>query len=304
MNNMNAENNEQPLVSIAIALYNKEDSIYRTLQSIQNQTYKNFECIIVDDHSTDNGPNIVYQCFCKNDKRFKLTMNTTEEQYVDAHNQSYEMCSGKYLFRVDADDIFFPDYLEFNIKYLDEHPEYDAISSYSYFKQKQENGLFENDDNISLQQAFSDNEINWFNKCPAHSMLGNTIIWSNPTSVIRKKFFDEYKPKYTFYAFGDYFFWYNVLANGGRLHFVKEIHSCRFNYNSKSNNKVSNDDSFYFLTPRMNFVLNTYKYKALEHIEYTDGINKDDMQKIIQKYKDEANDAFELMTKVENSYND
>ena len=50
MNNMNAENNEQPLVSIAIALYNKEDSIYRTLQSIQNQTYKNFECIIVDDH--------------------------------------------------------------------------------------------------------------------------------------------------------------------------------------------------------------------------------------------------------------
>ena len=74
MNNMNAENNEQPLVSIAIALYNKEDSIYRTLQSIQNQTYKNFECIIVDDHSTDNGPNIVYQCFCKNDKRFKLTI--------------------------------------------------------------------------------------------------------------------------------------------------------------------------------------------------------------------------------------
>ena len=111
------EESQQPLVSIAIALYNKEKSIYRTLESIKNQTYKNFECVIVDDHSTDNGPNIVYNCFCKNDTRFKLMMNITNEQYVDAHNLSYKFCSGKYLFRIDADDIIYPDYLEFNIKF-------------------------------------------------------------------------------------------------------------------------------------------------------------------------------------------
>lgn len=295
------EESQQPLVSIAIALYNKEKSIYRTLESIKNQTYKNFECVIVDDHSTDNGPNIVYNCFCKNDTRFKLMMNITNEQYVDAHNLSYKFCSGKYLFRIDADDIIYPDYLEFNIKYLDEHKEYDAVSSMSHFKIRDERGLFKDNVNDYLTQAFSEPEIDWFNKCPAHSMLGNTVIWSNSTSVIRKCFFDKHKPMYSFLAFGDYLFWYNVLANGGKLHFINEIHSCRFVYD---NTHVAANDSFYTLSPRLNFVLNTYKYKALELVEPNEHVNAEFIQSAIEEYKNKADDAFKQMTIVENSYNE
>lgn len=294
------EEQNQPLVSIAIALYNKEESIYRTLKSLQNQTYKNFECIIVDDHSTDNGPNIVYNCFCKNDKRFKLLMNTTSEKYVDAHNQSYEMCKGKYLFRIDADDIFFKDYIEFNVKYMDEHPEYDAISTYSEFKSLNEKGLFEDDTNEMVKNAFSERELSIFNRCPVTSMLGNTIIWSNPTSCMRSSFYDRHHPKYLFYSMGDYIFWYNVLANGGKLHVVADIKSYRCNYSNSNDIKVSSDYSFYTLFPRIEFILNTYKWQALQIAKDRDNFLVDDL---INEYKKKADDAFKQMVEQDDPDN-
>ena len=296
------EEQNKPLVSIAIPLFNKEESIYRTLKSLQNQTYENFECIIVDDHSTDNGPNIVYNCFCKKDKRFKLIMNTTKEKYVDAHNQSYEMCKGKYLFHVDADDIFFTDYLEFNINYMDQHPEYDAISTYSDFKGMNDNGLFEDSTNEIVKNAFSKRELDIFNQCPVTSMLGNTIIWSNPTSCLRASFYNEHHPKYTFYAMGDYIFWFNVLANGGRLHVVDTVKSYRCNYsnNTSKDEKVSADYSFYTMTPRLKFVLNTHKWQALQIAKNRDNFLVDDL---IEYHKKEADKAFKEMVEQDDPDN-
>lgn len=294
------EEQNQPLVSIAIALYNKEESIYRTLKSLQNQTYKNFECIIVDDHSTDNGPNIVYNCFCKNDKRFKLLMNTTSEKYVDAHNQSYEMCKGKYLFRIDADDIFFKDYIEFNVKYMDEHPDYDAICTYSEFKSLDENGLFEDDTNEIVKNAYSQEELKKFINYPICSMLGNTIIWSNPTSCIRASFYNSHHPKYSFYAMGDYIFWLNTLANGAKLYVVDTIKSYRCNYSNSNDIKVSADKNFYTLTPRLSFVLNTYKWQALQIAKDRDNFLVDDL---INEYKKKADDAFKQMVEQDDPDN-
>jgi glycosyltransferase involved in cell wall biosynthesis len=59
------------MVSIIIPLYNRENLILETLESIKVQTYSNFECIIVDDGSTDNGIKLVKN-FLNDDNRFKL----------------------------------------------------------------------------------------------------------------------------------------------------------------------------------------------------------------------------------------
>ncbi len=60
----------KPLLSIVIPVYNAERFLAETLQSVQNQTFKDFECVIVNDGSTDNSQWIIEQ-FCKEDKRFK-----------------------------------------------------------------------------------------------------------------------------------------------------------------------------------------------------------------------------------------
>ena len=58
-------------LSVVLAVKNGEKYIAEQLRSVQNQTYKNFECIIIDDHSTDDTVNIVLEQFCKRDNRFK-----------------------------------------------------------------------------------------------------------------------------------------------------------------------------------------------------------------------------------------
>ena len=59
------------MLSICLATHNGEKFIYETLKSIQNQTYTDFEVIIVDDYSTDETVNIIIESFVKKDKRFK-----------------------------------------------------------------------------------------------------------------------------------------------------------------------------------------------------------------------------------------
>ena len=121
------------LISFAMSVYNGETTIVNTLKSLQNQTWENFECIIVDDNSTDETVNIIYNQFCKKDKRSKLITNmcADQEKSVYASNLSYELCNGKYLFRVDADNIYYNDYAEYCVRFLEEHPEYDGVSPMS-----------------------------------------------------------------------------------------------------------------------------------------------------------------------------
>lgn len=233
------------LVSICIAVYNAEKSIRSTLESIQNQTHKDFEVIIVDDNSTDDTVRIIYNQFCARDKRFKLYINCTNEKYYQAHNLSYEKAKGEILFRIDSDDILDNDYLEYHINFLNEHPEYDAFST-KMRRYKMYDGILkpipENED-CAFIRSQSEEERTWFNEHTAYSMCGNTMIWSNPSSSLRKSFYDKHQPKYLAYAFGDYIFWWNVISKGGKLYkdSVEKSSHCIYD------NNVSSDSKFYFI---------------------------------------------------------
>ena len=66
------------MISVCIVTRNNEYDILETLESIKNQTYSNFECIIVDDYSTDDTVKVIGE-FCKSDDRFKLLL----EKYMN-----------------------------------------------------------------------------------------------------------------------------------------------------------------------------------------------------------------------------
>ncbi|OUO94594.1 glycosyltransferase family 2 protein [Cloacibacillus sp. An23] len=99
-----------PDVSIIIPIYNLESYVSKCIQSIQNQTYKNWEAIIVDDGSTDNSPALCDN-FAVDDKRIKV-IHQTNHGAAAARNKGIEAASGKWIMFVDADDWLEPDAVE------------------------------------------------------------------------------------------------------------------------------------------------------------------------------------------------
>ncbi|RED24941.1 glycosyltransferase involved in cell wall biosynthesis [Flavobacterium cutihirudinis] len=105
------------LVSILIPTYNTEKFIRATLQSVQNQTYSNWEMILVDDASKDQTVAIIEE-FAQNDNRIKLFKLKKNSGNGFARNIALEKASGKYIAYLDADDLWFPEKLEKQIRFL------------------------------------------------------------------------------------------------------------------------------------------------------------------------------------------
>jgi len=105
------------LVSILTPTYNTEKFIRSTIESAQNQTYTNWEMILVDDASTDNTITIIEE-FVKKDSRIKLFKLPQNRGNGFARNAALEKATGKYIAYLDADDLWFPEKLEKQIQFL------------------------------------------------------------------------------------------------------------------------------------------------------------------------------------------
>ncbi|MFI2743787.1 glycosyltransferase family 2 protein [Zhouia sp. PK063] len=104
---------EQPLVSIIIPTYNRAHLIGETLDSVLAQTYTHWECIIVDDGSTDDTDAVVGEYVAKDD-RFKY-YHRPEDRLPGgnaARNYGFEMSSGEYVNWFDSDDLMLPEFIE------------------------------------------------------------------------------------------------------------------------------------------------------------------------------------------------
>lgn len=117
------------LVSIITPAYNSAKFIAETIQSVQNQTHENWEMIIVDDGSSDETVAIV-QAFIDEDKRiqcYKLAQNSGTGV---ARNFAIEKAKGDYMTFIDADDIWFPNFIENSIKTIEKTGNSFVFSSY------------------------------------------------------------------------------------------------------------------------------------------------------------------------------
>ncbi|MGQ3558624.1 glycosyltransferase family 2 protein [Ornithobacterium rhinotracheale] len=102
-----------PEISIIIPLFNCEKFILKTLKSIQAQTYNNWECIIVDDHSTDNSYELV-KSFIQNDNRFRLFKRPKHliKGSSSCRNYGFHEANAEFIWWFDADDIMMDDAIE------------------------------------------------------------------------------------------------------------------------------------------------------------------------------------------------
>jgi len=98
-----------PYFSIIIPLYNREKVLPRTLDSIKNQIFRDFEVIIIDDASTDNSLEVAVHYDLAN----KIIIeNVVNSERCVSRNRGLEAASGKYICFLDSDDVFLPDHLQ------------------------------------------------------------------------------------------------------------------------------------------------------------------------------------------------
>ncbi|RMB57429.1 glycosyltransferase family 2 protein [Dokdonia sinensis] len=115
------------MISIIIATYNRANYIAETLTAIQNQTYGDFECIVVDDGSTDHTEEIVQE-FEKTDARFRYIVrpDSVPKGANYSRNYGYTFARGSYIKFFDSDDVMLPHHLEVSLKHMKEG-DYDFV---------------------------------------------------------------------------------------------------------------------------------------------------------------------------------
>ncbi|MBI1877687.1 MAG: glycosyltransferase [Chloroflexi bacterium] len=109
-----------PLVSVIIPAYNAQNFIGETIQSVINQTYPDWEMLVVDDGSTDETRQVIEKYLT--DSRVKYLYQPNQERAA-ARNHGLRGSSGKYIAFLDADDLWLPDKLKVQVEYLDTHSE-------------------------------------------------------------------------------------------------------------------------------------------------------------------------------------
>lgn len=112
----------EPKVSVVLPVYNSEKTIKQTLESILGQSLGDFELIVINDGSTDSGKEII-QSF--SDSRIRLLDNDSNRGLIFSLNRGLDAARGKYIARMDSDDIMQPDRLFKQFEFMEKHPDID-----------------------------------------------------------------------------------------------------------------------------------------------------------------------------------
>lgn len=175
---------DSPIVSVIIPTYNHADYLTEAVQSVLDQTYPDFEVVIVNDGSTDNTPEVVQQF---DDRRIEY-LEQENRGATAARNAGIRASSGQFMALLDADDILHPEKLQVHVEFLERHP--DVGASY----------------NSRFEFASSSNEIRGLWRPPLVVGLSDLVLgfpFSPSDMVLRRDWafqVDLFDESYTFYG--------------------------------------------------------------------------------------------------------
>lgn len=116
------------LVTVLLPVYNAEKYLREAIDSILCQTFKDFELLAINDGSTDSSSGILASY---NDKRLRIINNVENKGLIYTLNRGIEEARGKYIARMDADDIAMPDRLDIQVKFLEQNPSIALVGGYA-----------------------------------------------------------------------------------------------------------------------------------------------------------------------------
>ncbi|MCC3155280.1 glycosyltransferase [Hymenobacter sp. BT770] len=193
-----------PFVTVIMPVFNSELYIEEAINSIINQSYKNFEFLIFDDGSTDNSLALIKKY---KDKRLTVFHHSVNTGYVRHLNEGLKLAKGDFIARMDADDIAKPDRLQKQLSYLITNPDVGVCGSQVELFGDRLDKMMVPKDHESIRIAL-------MSYCP---------IW-HPTVMIRKSLMAENNSNYNtaFLYAEDYDLW-TQLINRTRFHNLDEM---------------------------------------------------------------------------------
>lgn len=197
-----------PTISVIMSVYNTNKSfLAEAIESILNQTYPNFEFIIIDDNSTDGSLSIIEQYMSKDD-RIVLIKNKTNIGLTKSLNKGLKLAKGQYIARMDADDVSLPDRFKQQIEYMENNSHVTVIGGIAYSGAEVTNRWF--NENTKIEKALF--------------LFGNAGI-AHPTAFIRKSFLDFHHIKYdeNLKKSQDYALWLDIVQQGGVIQRLPEF---------------------------------------------------------------------------------
>lgn len=200
-------------VSVVLPVFNAEATINRAISSILEQTFKAFELIVVDDGSTDNTRNVVKHLETE-DSRIKC-YHLTHGGIARALNFGIKMSSGKYIARMDADDISYPERLELQFDYLEKHPDVGLVSS-----------LVKHTGDASKYEGYL-KHVEWINSIVKPEQILSKRFMDSPFAHPSTCFRRHLISKYGGYAEGDvpedYELWLRWFHHGIAMHKLDKV---------------------------------------------------------------------------------
>ena len=162
-------------VSVLMSVYNTQEEYLReAIDSILNQTYKDFEFVIVDDGSTNNAPEILKE-YQNKDSRIKVVKGE-HKGLASGLNLGWSNCCGEYIARMDSDDISRPNRLEKQVEFMEKNPEIGILGA--------------------AIETFPKKKVwKYIEKVGYLDLLFQCVV-AHPVVMLRKSVFDKYNLRY------------------------------------------------------------------------------------------------------------
>jgi glycosyltransferase involved in cell wall biosynthesis len=242
------------LVSIIIPCYNAGKFLSATLDSVLYQTHKDWECIIIDDHSSDNSHQIAEK-YCNEYPNKFFFLSSPRKGACAARNEGLRVAKGEYIQFLDADDLLSETKLEYQLKALiDQDSKTVANCAYSTFLHRKEDSKLQHQ---AINKSF-DEPYKWLIQSWQGKGMSQTATWLIHHDLISiVGFWDE---ELLINQDGEFFC--RVLLNAKRIQFVE---NCRVYYRQSNPKSISKQKSYEVFLSQLNSYL-----KYTRHIKQLD----------------------------------
>ena len=239
---------QKPLISIVLTYYKKRKYVWRTLQSVLLQNYKNFELIFVYDDSDFEDYKYIKKILIKFKKK-KILFNKKNLGVSQSRNKALKICKGKYIAFIDADDIWTKSKLSKQQKIMQKNLLNFSFTSYNVI----------NNNNKLINKRF-------VNKDASYASLQKKNIIGLSTVMFNRKILKDVKfPNLKTQE--DFALWLNLLKKGHKLSHIKTfLSSWRKTDDSLSSNslqKVIDAFKLYYIYQNKNLILSVYSVIVL-----------------------------------------
>lgn len=197
---------ENKKVSVIIPSYNHQSFVQDAISSVLNQSYRNFELIVLDDGSKDNSKMILEELAAK--FHFKLVLKENEGLCATL-NQGLDLSSGEYIVLLASDDTMTPDRIREQVDFMESNPEVDVVAG----------GMNLMDSKGRIIETKTPKVVGNLN---FEGMLRRNLVLA-PTAMIRRSVYNNIGKYRADYAFEDYYLWLRLLERKGVIYNTNNI---------------------------------------------------------------------------------